>query len=291
LTPLRKQEPLKKQEPSRKKKPNITIQELEEKIPAKVTSSAGKDDYQMEVEDIPTVIKRIETVEQSHPYDEEYRPVPGGCQINSDETPSWGTGTLGTPVNQPNSSNDAWVTAAHVAGDVDRGDSVTADIHQPNESDDTIGTAYSWDWWYPSTDQLDQFPADAAVITSDWADDSKFDIACDGSGCSGYEGQEIKGRVGWDRIKIIEGTLDHTLQGNATGRNSGVITGTDKPSYQINVDSSPGDSGGPYYESPLHDDGIYIGGIHNSGWGDTAECTAMEFIENELDIYVGGSFG
>ncbi len=62
---------------------------------------------------------------------------------------------------------------------------------------------------------------------------------------------------------------------------------------KIDVDSSPGDSGGPYFERPLNYDGTYIGGIHRASpsLGDTAEGTAMELIENELNVYVGGSFG
>jgi hypothetical protein len=278
--------------------PNITIQELEERIPAKVTGSAGKDDYQKEVEDIPVVVRRMETVEQN--YESKYRPVPGGCAIDPETSNAGRQGTLGTPVKQPNSSNDAWVTAAHVVArpaGIGRDDStITADIYQPHENQDTIGTAYSWDWWYPSSypDPDGEYPADAVVITSDWADDSKFDIACDGSGCSGdYEGWDVKGTVTWDRIKLIEGVLDHTLQGKTTGRNPGKILSTDWPMYEVDVDSEKGDSGGPYFESPMYTDEVYIGGIHH-GLGssiDTAEGTAMEPIENKLDVYVGGSYG
>jgi hypothetical protein len=234
----------------------------------------------------------METVEQN--YESKYRPVPGGCAIDSENTATGRQGTLGTPVKQPNSSNDAWVTAAHVVDpDVDRGNSTTADIHQPSENYDTIGTAYSWDWWHPGFLE-DDYPADAAVITSDWANDSKFDVACDGSGCSGdYQGWNIKGTVTWDRIKLIEGVLDHTLQGKATGRNSGKILSTTKPVYEIDADSRNGDSGGPYFESPMYTDEVYIGGIHNRMGNsvDTAEGTAMELIENQLNVYVGGSYG
>lgn len=259
--------------------PDVNFSTVQERIPDKIDGKAGEGGDSRTITDIPIRINKVEHIQQSDCYFDEYRPVPAGCWIETSSE----KGTTGAVATDKETGNDVLLTAAHVVS------SSETEVHQPYEFDETIGAA--------GRVKKDGDKFDAATIeptelvTRDFAR----------SGGNSYMGWPIKGIVAWDKIKNNVGNTDYKLylQGHKTCRNKGYITEkTNAPfdlscdlTFQINVDSESGDSGGPHFDVRTDSDGnevAYIAGIH--GWqGDTdseAKATAMKAVENCLNVEV-----
>lgn len=246
--------------------PEITYEEFVEMVPNKMTGIAKHNGKKYREEDIPIRTHNRRNVEEA--FNDRYRPVPGGC--------AHGNGTLGTPVVDGYSGDQAWVTAAHT---VDR--SSGYDVYQPSSS-----------FWYDNKiGESDRYTfidnGDAAVISAER--DIWYGIA----GSNGSYDYPIYGKVASSNIE------DQNIlwkQGKTTGRDYGSVkevywhsSGHERVNLDVYTDS--GDSGGPYYAR--NEDRAYIAGIHNGSSYDRetgerlhAYGQTMEDVEDKLDVTV-----
>jgi|GEM_PF-1668515 hypothetical protein len=285
--------------------PGVSYDSLTDKIPASVSGTHGKGNYERVVEDIPVVVKEV-TAELQNYYTNKYRPVPGGCKmIGSKMESSYCDATIGFPAEQ-GYNQPVWVTAAHNVS-VDMPEYTTCkdeqfygdDVYQPDESNSgIIGGAQEDDlWWFATNHGPDEW-GDVAVLRNIMGNDAEFDMASDSTG-QDYMGWELKGTSSVDRLKDKMSSLDITVQGITTGRQTGSIYGLDNNDYQIqlsDVDTEGGDSGGPYFElepDELGNNEVLAVGIHSgSNRYSPADTFGSIFkrVENNFGIAVGASW-
>lgn len=260
--------------------PTISEQKLRDELPASVSGTAGDGATAVTIEDIPVIVE-TETLSQRAYYDYNYRPVPGGPQIDDDNTDGW-EGTGGTPAYNNDAGKYDLVTAGHILSGSD-GDR----IHQPDFAlDDSNYIGPRRDNKYNDPGTAD--PAfDAGVIDLD--PDEKYQLADDDGT---YRDRHIVGIVAEDEIRDNKGNTSYELhkQGNKTGINKGSITEVYDVSYDTNADDGNGDSGGPHYKEVWDDNymfyKVYIAGIHYAGTGSSSRATMMDEIETRYSLSV-----
>lgn len=262
--------------------PTISEQDLRDKLPASVNGTVGEGGNAETIEDIPIVVE-TETLSQSTHYNSKYRPVPGGPQLDNEDSDDW-EGTGGTPAYNNDAGKYDLVTAGHVIsggnGDI---------LHQPIKSyssdyNDVVGTRRDDKYDDPGSPD----PGfDAGVINLD--PDKKLQLAASGGG---YRDRHIVGVVGRDEIKDNKGNSTYKLhrQGNKTGVKSGSITEVYNVSYDTDADENNGDSGGPHYKEEWDENLMFwkvkIAGIHYAGNGTTSRATMMKEIEDRYSLSV-----
>jgi hypothetical protein len=128
---------------------------------------------------------------------------------------------------------------------------------------------------------------DAMSIRLDGDADHYYWLADD---AAGTYAEKIYGTLGWDIIKDHEGDTSYhlSLQGRATGRNSGYIETTySNKEFWIDVDSAPGDSGGPHFREDSKYNYAYIAGVHVKGSSDNdAGAYHIGKVEDYLNLSV-----
>lgn len=281
-------------------KPDISYDNLANEVPGSVSGVHGKDNYKRVVEDIPVIVEEV-TGELQNYYTDKYRPIPGGCKmIGSKMESSYCDATIGFPAEQ-DYNQPVWVTAAHNVC-VDSPEYTTCkdkqfygdEVYQPDESDGSIiGGAEEDDLWWFVTDHGPDEWGDTAVLRNITGKDAEFDMASDGQD---YMGWELKGTSSVDRLKEKMGSLDVTVQGITTGRQTGSIHSLDNNDYQVrlsNVSTDGGDSGGPYFElgpDELGNDEVLAVGIH-SGSNRYSPADTFGSIFKRVEDYFGIAVG
>lgn len=261
--------------------PAISFDRVVSEVPSRVTGHVGTGSKKRVVDTYDVRFEQS-TQRQQNYYTDKYRPVPGGCKLTKGGNTH--VGTLGTPAYSNDLNEHTWVTAGHLFEDTDQR------AHQPKEpflGGNRIGYCHS---------RIEGAFHDSAVIDRDSEDDDLYDMAKDGGGTEGWL---IDGIVTWDTIlnKEEAGGWNLTLQGLATGRNSGelydVYNGIGRSKYfKIRVASDDGDSGGPHFKKVTNDgmEYVYIAGIHMRGSEDPsikdAQATAMSAIEDAQNVSV-----
>jgi hypothetical protein len=91
--------------------PDVGFEWVREHAPDTVTGSVGSGDQQEIRSDIPVVVRQ-RTVDQQAYYDGEYRPVPGGCQIQDGYDTEFGT--VCTPAWDNDNGEYVMVTVGHL---------------------------------------------------------------------------------------------------------------------------------------------------------------------------------
>lgn len=263
---------------------DVTYEELVDFLPDSVDGQAGAGENAEVVEDIQVVVETT-TEEPTDYYDYEYRPVPGGCEMDSENTPSC---TICTPAHDDSLGVDVLVTAGHC---VDFSSSV--DVYQPTDDDLTthVGVSDKAGDYYSGCGNLD---FDAATMTLDDEDDVKYALANDG-GPNDY-GRPIHGSVAWDTVKDwtdCDPKVFH--QGKTSGNNKTCVSNTyTDQTFSWAFDSQKGDSGGPVYQEYHTPDGIaaYIAGIINCQkcYSSTGDCfgrgTYIGKVEDRFSLTV-----
>jgi len=257
---------------SGRKEPSISKDKLRSIVPSKVegTVNNGKQSRTYNV-----------TTQEEHPkeqayFNDKYRPIPGGCQIEKND---YSNGTTACEAYSYDDQEYVMMTAGHVAKN-QQDDELAAELHQPS----------TWG--------------------SNKVGSGKYDVSGDRD-CgyikrySSYDGgfsSDIAGKDGTYRNLYVRGTyskdeLDRknsegeTLmaQGRTTGSVESMIWKTDTEDIYLYWDSNGGDSGGPYYGPPGGTDegDIYMAGIHFAAVGDDWEKSKgnqMSKIEEWLNV-------
>jgi len=232
---------LKKRATGKTISPDIPRKEVVRKLPDTID---GKFKGEMAIQGIPVRIEERNLEEQAN-YDDRYRPVPGGCQV--DET-NGGKFTTGTPAYDYTVGTFRMVSAGHA---VDSGNPV----YQPTDS-----------WWggnrigVGERDIAENY-FDAGTIDPDGDVNIAYSLP------GGWE--LIYGTLPWEEILRNEDdpTYELYLQGRTTGRNSGKIYDIDQTKFGIEVDSEGGDSGGPYFKKKMVISPISQGYTLGNRWG------------------------
>lgn len=286
------------------KRPDISLDELKALVPDTVSGVVGKDEYRVEIEDIPTNIMRrsipagytpLDTAgilshgdssggaRSDYHYDYEYRPIPGGCSVGNIDTDE--AGTAATPAYDNQVEEYVLTTVCH--------------LNNGNEGDDI--TQHAWNGQVGLSDKcaFSQNDMDAATIqikTDKHGNyDSKYAFAEDDGT---YTLTEIYGVLAWDTIKDNEGNSSYNMQWRGsksghTGDTHIVETNTDKY-FWVNQSPEQGDSGGPMYHVKFSGGNgrAYISGIVAQGTdGDDdgdADCGGpwMGDVESKFNLNV-----
>lgn len=202
---------------------NISEGDLEEVLPSSVSGTVSYSDKEATINNIPIVIEES-TRELTAVFDSKYRPVPGGCQIQLDNSNC----TSCAAAYNNNANQKQMITAGHcLAPRGSQGDRV----HQPVYGN-YIGRTYArrFNARYDSNGRLKNVLFDAGVIDNSGAGGFTKDIAAGGT--NNYR-EAISGIVPWETVKQREGDQSWKVrkQGRTTGVTTGYITdvfGTDK---------------------------------------------------------------
>jgi len=260
-------------------KPNVPAEKINEELPSKVSGTAGKGDNAVTVRGIPVTIEKVTQKLQDTWYNDEYRPVPGGCRMECEKE---GPGTTCTPAYDGDINEYVIVTAGHLIEDEDPGYKVMQP-DDPNSS--SIGK---------SDNAFFHDDFDAATVDLKNGVDFKYGFADEPSGYVNNE--EIYGTIAWTSIKDMEGNTSYKLtkQGMNTGREDGYIVWASDTNkiFETTAYTLSGDSGGPHFN--IDGDKALIAGVHNYGedtdgdgsFDDRAGATAMETVNNTFNLTI-----
>lgn len=250
--------------------PNVALDAVRRHIPDAVDGTVGSGRHEETVEDIPVYLEREELEEQAY-YDEEYDPIPGGCQFKRSMY-EYGGCTLGTLAFDHDTFRYVMATAGHCIDD-----SMNDTMYQPGG----WGTGFG----QPHEVLYDYQTNDAGTIDLRHTNRAKrYGIAAQGGGTD----FDVEGVIPASELKHREGDAGWLVnqQGRTSGRDTGWIEGvsTARTLGYIElsgVTTSDGDSGGPYFR--VEGDGAYIAGIH--AWS-APSGNVMEKIEDYFNIEV-----
>lgn len=254
--------------------PSTSFQELLDKVPASVTGVAGRGtESERRVEGIPVNVKKTQTGLNAK-YDDSYRPVPGGCQFETEEGKP---ATLGLPVHDDQNNNaETMLTCAHAFYDPD-----VHECRQPeNVTADYIGSVDASDMVYdsPTTNGKSLFDAAKFLITT--TTDIEWTTALP---YGQYESKYFTGSMSRDSWYYkARNSTDITKQGRTTGISSGEVLFVNDTSFDADLDYAGGDSGGPYWDPQW--DGRLAGGIHRGHDDGNAEGTQLAAIEDRFRV-------
>jgi hypothetical protein len=258
-------------------KPDISLAELEQTLPDTTSGGIKVGDRRYEVENIEVEVEETKLVDDGY-YSDRYRPVPGGCMINNNDS------TIGHPAYDNDAEEYIWTTAAHC---VDRSSGKT--IFQPAYSRNAPDGNYIGD----SDKYIPQGDGDAATIMPKY-DDTVNNVEYryaedDGS----YTDWVIYGTRSTDYLKDMAAYGESVYkQGITTGRLSGKVlkVSSDEEWVTIDCDRDGGDSGGPYFDVNSSDE-AYAVGLHkmgvdydDDGTRDESKGNTMEFVNNYLNL-------
>lgn len=253
--------------------PDVALDAVRQHIPDAVDGTVGSGRHAETVGDIPVYLEREQLEEQAY-YDEEYDPIPGGCQFKRSRY-EWGGCTLGTLAFDADAFKFVVVTAGHCIDD-----HLGETMYQPGGWGTGFGEPYE-----VINDDVGDKKNDAGTIDFRHTDRAKtYGIASDGGGTD----FDIKGVIPADELKHREGEDDWKVnhQGKRTGRQTGYVesAATERKLGYVElggISTDDGDSGGPYFR--VESDGAYIAGIH--AWSNQAG-NMMEKIEDYFNIEV-----
>lgn len=266
-------------------KPNVPAEEISKELPSKVTGTAGKGDNAVTVRGIPVTMEKVsQELHGCDKYDDNYRPVPGGCRMRSENK---GCGTICTPAYDNERDEYVMVTAGHAIEGTDSG----KDVWQPYDSYSSIGESDKGDWEdhpYPGWTSFDA----ATIDLKDGPYDGVDHIYGFADEPSGYVNDvEIYGTIAWISIEDMVGNSSYELtkRGSTTGKKSGHIywASSDAKVFETTAKTKNGDSGGPHFN--IDGDFALIAGVHNydalqrdPGSG----ATAIEAVNNQFNLTI-----
>jgi len=255
----------------------ISLQELEQSVPGKITGEAERNGKKTQ-RDFEVIVETKRVANGSGCY--EYctgnwgDQIPGGVKAEGS--------TLGTPATENSSGNNVMVSAGHINASNDKlaqptdNDSFD-DLHSIDHIDD-VPNYIDWGYYAPSNVSL------------------QWKLGADGGGT---KTQDIVGIVTNKRLQNKEGDSDYKLkhQGKATGLSEGKVTMVSEGKWvETDCEGYAGDSGGPLFEkvsNPNYDvQEFYIASIFSQyvvGQGCDYNYTSgntMEFIEQDAEITV-----
>lgn len=246
-------------------RPSISFDKIESLVPSHASGTVGDGQYKREYSNIPVKTEKVTEEEQA--FDQSYRPVPGGCKV---ETSILGYyGTLTYSMYDLDYKRRMLLTSGHVVDGV-------GGCYQPVYGS-SIGNAVN-----SKCIVEDGFHA-GIIDTIDVA--NQYPGLANGSG--GTRNWTLAGTRSWEWI-INEGY--HTSY-NQQGVSSGITTGTtysvensSQEKFSTNIETQQGDSGGPYYE---YNSGEYwLIGLHN--WGAANRPggigNGIHQVENRLNL-------
>lgn len=228
--------------------PAVSKSTLTDALPTTITGEAPSDDSSERVEDMQVKLVEETTVDTAY-YDEEYRPVPGGCQIV--------IGSTGAMAHkQSDVSKTVMLSSGHgVEGSATDGD---GKIEQP-----TGGAVMGYPGDYEN-DHSGSENVDFGEIEPKSGVDLTDRFAEDGGG---YTTTHISGIVTWDYITGDGSGELVNKRGASTGHTTGYFTKFDNSTndkvYHTDVECYNGDSGAPHYV--FVDGSLYIVGILSNG--------------------------
>lgn len=267
------------------KGPSFSLDQLKDEVPAETSGKVELEQVSEHVEGIQVEVR--DEIRREQYYDGEYRPVPGGCDINS--------GTTGFRASEGSTGNFVMVTAGHVLNSINEDSS--GKVYQPSGlliNGDHVGNVGSSQ--YGDDGQEAIWRQDDS---SDVTDFGYYEIA-NGYGvtdklASDSEGEytnQVDGIVTWDWIKNEGYASDVYRQGSETGKKVGSIVnhenGRGQKSFWNSANSERGDSGGVHYAKVdgdtcvvgCHAWGVEVDGETQSG-GNSAEK-----IEEKGHVYI-----
>lgn len=268
--------------------------DLRDWLPATVSGTVGTGKEARTRSDIP--VRAEEWSLRPHYADGEYRPVPGGCKMQADNS----VGTFAQPVYNENNSSMEMLSAGHVM----EGDN--GEVWQPESNcgwvscDPTIGSVTQAQNNYNDTsiDVDDDGDGDNVILTNVDAgtcslnSDTSYKYAlADDSG--GYR-KDIVSFWTWTQIEDAEDTTtDVPFQGHTSGIIDGNVIHTDSANgwFVTDATSQDGDSGGPFYHdknsSEVSTVGVVSAGVDIDGDGNADDGTSgnsMGQIFDELGL-------
>ncbi|WP_162989899.1 chymotrypsin family serine protease [Natronorubrum halophilum] len=246
-------------------KPNISLKELESQFSGKSSATVGKNlDISTETITMPVHVTEEVRHETAY-YDDQYRPLVGGCQFEVKGYPGSAPAcSLATPAYSTRHDEYVMITAGHCFAETGGSD----DAMQPADNwNDKHQIGYGDDIEFESSDGDVQL--DGATIRLDNKDVS-YELAGGGN-------KVIGGITTWDHVRYnLEGDSSATvnLQGRTSGRTNGYVDKIYPSNYAFRntANCDTGDSGGTQYEEPYDDGIVSIVGVQS--WGN--------------DIYSGG---
>lgn len=235
--------------PGKRPENGIDFETVKARTPEKVTGSVRHKATQLYVRDIPVSVEKSPIREEGY-FDDQYRPIPGGCEIR---VGSDSRGTLATPAWDNDYNVPGWTTAGHLS-DFGTGQAVYQPYSCSRCSTGKIGTVTKAD-----------HDSDSLFLEAAPDHYREFDLAKDGGG---YMGWTIYGILSEATTKEMVANWEYLrMQGRTTGRHYEqlyeMIVYPDSDGYDRivywNHFTDGGDSGGPFYHLNSSDD-AYIAG-------------------------------
>lgn len=222
-------------------RPTIDREGLADKLPSTVTVSVGESSKRVSRQFPVELVEQRQR--QNAYYNTEYRPIPGGCQIERGDIT---LGTLGCVVYDEDTQSRVMLTAGHVVN----GSSTPSEHHQYSASfNKQFGEGQSY---------IEYWDEDCGTIKFVNFEPS-FDLADEGGS---YEGRSLMGtlsRSELDRMNTNGESL--WMQGRTNGETKSQIKAIEEKQIELFAVSDDGDSGGPYYQK-INSDEYYMAGIH-----------------------------
>lgn len=254
--------------------PTVSVESLERNLPGKVNGQATMSDGTRVSKSVPVEFEH-KTIEQTASFNNQYRPIPGGCQITHyDGLYTWDDKEATTgcrAYDKVNDDNNVMMTAGHAMDESDGG------IRQP----DTTGVGSPGRFKNIQDQGSDDYDFDAGFFTLDSGVDTTDKLAQS----SGTTSAGVDGTHTWEWIKTEGPTTTIDKKGRTTGNTSGHVDSYSDNDRQffITANQEGGDSGGPMYTT--NSDGHYLAGLAVWAGGGNGGGNAAPYIENELDIY------
>ncbi|WP_158853361.1 trypsin-like serine protease [Halorhabdus sp. CUG00001] len=255
----------------RVKEPSVSIEDVEQIVPGKVSGRSQVHSTTHKFNSIPVEVES-KTLKQTAKFNDTYRPIPGGCQITHyDGIWPWDSkqATTGARAWDNNGEHQTVMTTAGHAMEESDGN-----IRQPTGS--TIGSPERY-----KNDQSGNERYDFGFFSIN-SNASTTDKLARKSGETTSMG--INGCHTWEWIEREGPTANIEKKGRTTGNTSGSVIGTDAEDNQVQIDATQkdGDSGGPMY----HEDGSGYKLVGLASWELSGKGygNAAETIENKLDV-------
>lgn len=256
--------------------PEISVEQLESRLPSRMTGVAGKNKFEEKRENIPVVVEGV--VERdvcTYDYDHDWDYYPGGAAVDVDIGSSTNLGSTAGSYHHP-SYGDGLITAGHVV------DSSGNEIWRAGTADD-IGTGR--DVTYGTTiNDIDY----AFIEMDDDENPSSYVVNSDNTS----KKYPIRGTVSNQALEnhVDDSSWTVYTQGRSTCRSSGYVKDTvglwgATDAVITSQDVDPGDSGGTLFR--VNNGDAYICGniIQEVNSGTDAKSTTAETLEDHMGGY------